>query len=69
MGKTVLSDDFRSREGRLAGKGRNRTLRAQARPEMPVTTEPPHWLKDVGSYNIESGDVLLTSLIILWHCL
>ncbi len=64
MGKTVLSEDFRSHEGELAGKVRSRR-NGETPPEMPVTAEPPHWLKDVGYYNIKSFDALLTPLIIL----
>ncbi len=40
-------------------------LEGEARPEMPVTAEPRHWLKDGAVVNIKSCDALVTSMIIL----
>ncbi len=60
VGETVLSKDFRSRDwGEARREGSE--LYGEARPEVPVTAEPPYWLKDVGCCNIKSCDALLTA--------
>ncbi len=51
----VVSEDYRSRDGRLAWKVGSCRKVGEARPDIMYrfTAEPRHWLKDVGCCNFK----------------